>query len=497
MGPAILGKKLKKARELLASGDFSGALNLYTSLAEEFPSGYGECGAAAAASGDLALADYYWQKLRAHEPKNASVLSWLAEAYAKAALFSQSRALWMEAARLEPDKLDLQLHVAFLLARTDSPAEVRPLVNHCLELARDSAEARFLSAHLDRFENKFDSAEQQLRGIIASTSPSSSQTRYSCHADLAYILDRTGRFAEAMTVLEQGKNLARETTRPNPQKIKLFELHQKEVRDIIALPKNVLQTWARSFPTEKRASVPPVAFLTGVARSGTTLMERILDAHPTIAACDESSAFDRIQRRIQVSAASVVPVQRLNVFRQHYLKNFSMALGKPPLEKILLDKNPSRLTWLPALLRLFPEMRVIVGLRDPRDVIISLYFQDNDGTNVLTFDELAVRYTFLMDAWLAVREWEGLNWMETKYENTVADLEKEGSRVTKFLGLEWHERQARFFEHNREKPILSNNAPDVAKPVYKRAVGRWRVYEKHLAPALPILAPYCRIFGYD
>ena len=53
--------------------------------------------------------------------------------------------------------------------------------------------------------------------------------------------------------------------------------------------------------------------------------------------------------------------------------------------------------------------------------------------------------------------------MEARYEDTVADLEKEGSRVTKFLGLEWHEKQARFFEHNQEKPIFSNNAPDVVQ----------------------------------
>ena len=56
-----------------------------------------------------------------------------------------------------------------------------------------------------------------------------------------------------------------------------------------------------------------------------------------------------------------------------------------------------------------------------------------------------------MDVWLAVREWEGLTWLETRYEDLVADLEKEGGRVTGFLGLEWHENQTRFYERNRGK----------------------------------------------
>ncbi len=164
---------------------------------------------------------------------------------------------------------------------------------------------------------------------------------------------------------------------------------------------------------------------------------------------------------------------------------------------MLLDKNPSRTVWLPAFLRAFPELRVLIALRDPRDVMISLYFQDHPNTNYLTVEQLAHHYSNVMDVWLAVREWEGLVWLETRYEDTVADLQKEGSRVTRFLGHEWHENQTRFYERNHEKPVMSTNYNDVTKPVYTRSVGRWRVYEKYLAPILPALEPYCKRFGYE
>ena len=85
--------------------------------------------------------------------------------------------------------------------------------------------------------------------------------------------------------------------------------------------------------------------------------------------------------------------------------------------------------------------------------------------------------------------------METRYEDVVADLEKEGRHATKFLNLEWHEKQARFYENNQGKQVKNYN--EVTKPVYTKAIGRWRAYEKHLAPALPILEPYCKKFGYS
>jgi hypothetical protein len=96
-----------------------------------------------------------------------------------------------------------------------------------------------------------------------------------------------------------------------------------------------------------------------------------------------------------------------------------------------------------------------------------------------------------------VRQWVGFQWLETKYEDTVADMEKEGRRVTTFLGLSWVEEQARFYEKSRQKQHYSPTYQDVTRPIYTRSVARWHAYEKHLAPILPALEKYCRIFGYD
>jgi hypothetical protein len=265
------------------------------------------------------------------------------------------------------------------------------------------------------------------------------------------------------------------------------------------LPKDVLRAWAKFFPERKREAIPPLAFLGGHPRSGTTLLEQILDAHPGVAALDEPTAFLEVlepafHKTKEHSSA------RLNVLRGLYVGALREEAGADAAGKLLLDKNPSPTARLPIWLRVFPELRVLIALRDPRDVALSCYFQNIPlnavNVNFLSLERVAKHYADLMDIWLAVREWEGFAWMETRYEDTVADMEKEGRRITEFLGLAWHEQQARFYEKSRRKQLYSPTYQDVTRPVYARSVARWRAYEKHLAPILPTLEPYCRKFGY-
>jgi hypothetical protein len=266
-----------------------------------------------------------------------------------------------------------------------------------------------------------------------------------------------------------------------------------------SLPKEILRTWAGFFPERKRCAVPRLAFLGGHPRSGTTLIEQVLGAHPEIAALDESAAFlDLLQPAFHKSAELSSP--RVNVLRRLYTQALLQEAGPGADGKVLVDKNPSPTARMPIWLRVFPELRVMIALRDPRDVALSCYFQNiplnADNVNFLSLERVAKHYADLMDIWLAAREWEGFAWMETRYEDTVAGLEQEGRRITEFLGLQWREEQARFHEKSLKKQFYSPTYQDVTRPVYSRSVARWHAYEKHLAPILPALEPYCRAFGY-
>jgi hypothetical protein len=224
-----------------------------------------------------------------------------------------------------------------------------------------------------------------------------------------------------------------------------------------------------------------------------------LGAHPDVAALDEPRAFTMIVAQM-FHASPQLPPARLNVIRRRYFEAIRRELESAGEGKLILDKNPSPTAKLRIWLRVFPELRVVIALRDPRDVVVSCYFQNIPlnpfNANFLTLERTVRHYANLMDVWLAVRQWEGLSWVETRYEDVVSNLEKEGRRVTEFLGLGWHPAQEQFYEKSSKKQIYSPTYHDASQPVYTRAVSRWRDYEKHLAPIMPALEPYCRALGY-
>jgi hypothetical protein len=324
--------------------------------------------------------------------------------------------------------------------------------------------------------------------------------QYACRYELAEILNRTERYDEAMQTLLEAKRLVRAVANVDAMLGEYDETAERFKRHTSSLPKNILRTWSREFPEKVREPIPRLAFLGGHPRSGTTLLEQILGAHPSVAALDESLAFDLVAARLYNSSTQWPPA-RLNVIRRRYLQAFLAELGGLKEGQMILDKNPSPTVRLRIWLRVFPELRVIMALRDPRDVVISCFFQNIPvnavNANFLSLERTARHYANLMDVWLAVRQWEGFSWIETRYEDTVANIDHEGRRVTEFLGLSWHESQARFYEKSEPKRVHSPTYHDARQPVYKRAVARWTAYEKYLAPVLPVLEPYCRALGYE
>jgi hypothetical protein len=240
-------------------------------------------------------------------------------------------------------------------------------------------------------------------------------------------------------------------------------------------------------------------------------LEQILGAHPSVTAFDESDAFvveigDKLFPAdpfppLTATGLSALPPARQAEFRRRYFKSLFRELEAETTAYILIDKNPTPTASLPLWLRIFPDSKVIIALRDPRDVVISCFFQNLALTpmnvSFLKIDRAVEHYADLMDVWLRMRELGGFDWIETRYEDVVAETETEGRRVTEFLGLTWHPAQARGHEAARARFVFSPTYNEVAKPVHNRAVGRWKQYAAALEPFQSRLAPYLNAFGYE
>ncbi|MGA2749880.1 MAG: sulfotransferase [Verrucomicrobiota bacterium] len=499
--PAHSQNDLARAREVLLAGDSAQALALYQKLIRQSPGVaviWYEYGNAAAKSRQVGLADRAWSKALELEPRNADLVGMIGHQYQALRRPQRARACFTQAAAAEPRGINPRISLAVLLEKANCLDAARDAVNECLAIDPHDDQGRYFTALLDRRQGKLEEAERQLRDLIASE-PRHPYVRYAARYELAQILDRTDRFDDAMRLLGEAKEMVRALT-DTQVLLRDYDQNAESARRFTASqPKDILKSWAKLFPERKREAIPPLVFLGGHPRSGTTLLEQVLDAHPGVAALDEPVAFLEVlqpefYKSTQLSSA------RVNVLRRQYIQALREDLEDDPAGKVLIDKNPSPTARLPLWLRVFPELRVLIALRDPRDVALSCYFQNirlnSANVNFLSLDRVAKHYADLMDIWLAVRQWEGFAWMETRYEDIVADLAKEGGRVTEFVGLTWHPDQGRYYEKNAAKQLYSPTYQDVTRPVYNRSVARWRGYEKHLAPILPVLEPYCRAFGY-
>lgn len=499
---ADLQRQLNQARQFLLSQQFSEALSRYQKLIRQAPGQpviWYEYGNALLGSRDRKGAEGAWQRALELAPRNAELLGLIGHQYQGMRQTERARACFAQAASADPQGINPRISLAVLLEQNHRLGEARQAVEECLRINPGDDQARYFSALLDRRENKLERAEGALRDLIRSA-PRHPYVKYACRYELAQILDRTERFEEAMTQLAEAKQIVRALTNTGLL-LKAYDQSAESARRFTRnLTKSILRTWTGVFPPEQRCAVPRLAFLGGHPRSGTTLLEQVLDAHPEVAALDEPTAFLHLLQP-EFHKSSELSSARLNGLRELYVEALLQELGPGAAGKLLVDKNPSPTGRLPIWLRVFPELRVLIALRDPRDVVLSCYFQNiplnTTNVNFLSLERVARHYSDLMDIWLAVRQWDGFNWIETRYETIVADLEAEGRRVTEFLGLNWEPSQARFYDKSRQKQLYSPTYQDVTRPVYARSVGRWRHYESHLGPIFSVLKPYCDEFGYE
>jgi hypothetical protein len=239
-------------------------------------------------------------------------------------------------------------------------------------------------------------------------------------------------------------------------------------------------------------------------------LEQVLDSHPEIVSAEEthilhdeaylplSRGFPETTSVLQVLEAAA-PSQ-LRQSREDYFRFTELFIGKPIGEKILIDKNPALNVLIPAVVRIFPEAKFLVALRDPRDVCLSCFMQSLSLNPVssayLSLEGTVRQYSSVMGFWRAMLPRMRNPSIEVRYEDMVDDLPAAARRVLDFLGINWDANVLRFDEYARTKLVRSPTYAEVTKPLFKTAIGRWRNYQKYIEPFQEKLAPFIKAYGY-
>ena len=503
--------RLQKAQGHLAAGRYGPALAAYRELISRFPlvaELWFELGSAAAGELDFTKADQALKHAADLGSRNASLLVLIGKQYLGLRQTNDARDCFERAVAADPASVDARISLAMWFEKERDLPKARIEVERILARQPRDDQARYFRALLLHREKRNTEAETALRDLIKDE-PQYPYVQYASRHLLGMVLDELGQYSEALRCLEAAKArmlsfadvtwLQREYDNAESQRHRLLS----------ALTPEMISNWQQPPPA---ADFPfQMAFLGGHPRSGTTLLEQILDAHPDLLALDEPPAFNRQiagtlplpggSGKSQAEALDTLKPRRIQAARESYLRSLLREADGQPKAAVLLDKNPSLTVLLPYWLRVFPQLKVIIALRDPRDVVLSCYFLNLvlNATNVnfLSLERTAKHYVNLMDTWLRMRELGGFDWREIRYEDIVQQPEAEGTKATEFLGLSWQADQGRFYETARQKFLFAPTYHDVRQPIHGRSVGRWQNYAAAVEPLQAKLAPYCQAFGYS
>ncbi|HZD24738.1 MAG TPA: sulfotransferase [Alphaproteobacteria bacterium] len=245
-----------------------------------------------------------------------------------------------------------------------------------------------------------------------------------------------------------------------------------------------------------------LTFFVGFPRSGTTLMELMLGVHPAVLTTAEAEVLRGV-----IDYAGAMPADaridaiRRTEARRRYLSALAQWVGPAGPGTTVIDKLPLNIVHCRLIDALLPDARLLVALRDPRDVVLSCLMQRfarNDAMrNFDSLEETVALYEQVMGLWLEARGTLHLPVLEYRYEELAAEPEPVLRRILDFLGLDWHDGLLDVAARGRGRAVTTPSYQAVSEPVGERAVGRWRGYAEALAPVSARLAPFVEAFGYE
>ncbi|MDX5593334.1 tetratricopeptide repeat-containing sulfotransferase family protein [Pseudovibrio sp. SPO723] len=247
-------------------------------------------------------------------------------------------------------------------------------------------------------------------------------------------------------------------------------------------------TFTREFSLNAQGSVQSCApiFIVGMPRSGSTMIEQILDMHSRVEGAGELLHLPRL-----TTDMGVLP------FYEEYAKTSATeraALGAQYLSLVkrgfefkerFTDKNLENWRHIGFILTSLPNAKIIHVRRDARASnlsILKIFFSNNVpyGSSIDDLNWHRAQYEQMMEFWET--RFPG-RILHIDYENVVENIEPEARRLLEYLDLDWEEGVVDF--HRNEREAVTASSSQVRQKLYRSSLEPWRRYENTaLAPLL-------------
>lgn len=412
-----------------------------------------------------------------------------------------------EAARDDPRTRAILVQVLERTNQVEKAAELLALLQADRRSEMLGAELLHVSAKIASRQGNDALALELNRRVLADYREP--QDRHFVLFPIAASLDKLGRYDEAIRTLHEAHQSQAAYIRRSRPATALRGAPQMEITNFPCDAADIA-TWDHTGAPSKADS--PV-FVVAFPRSGTTLLELTLDAHPLLQSMDEQPFVQnmiedvRAYDKIYPERLGLLTREQLDSIRARYWERVAKKVQVAPGQR-LVDKNPLNMLRLAVIRRIFPNATILLAVRHPCDVILSCFMQHFRAPDFSMLcselPTLTLGYRKTFDFWyeqvalLGADPAVPLNIREVRYETFVAAFEKETRSIAAFLDLPWDDAMLAPGARAQAKGYISTPSySQVIKPVNQKAVGRWQAYRQYLEPALPILQPYFERWHYS
>lgn len=408
----------------------------------------------------------------------------MAEVYRKAGRLDAAAQLYQQLINDRPDSAAMHFQLAVVLknmARFDESAEA---FKRSIALRRDHARAYWGLSEV-RKATPNDNRVASMRACLAGE-PSPGDAKF-FHYALFNELSALGHDAEAMTHLHEANRLKRAAV--------MFDLEDAK-RDFLSYKRFFSAKSNRQFVTPRgaaRAGGPKAIFIIGMPRSGTTLAEQILAAHPEVETAGESQAIGLLLSEVSAQTRQRVPECLAGLGADDYRKlgeRYEQGLAKLfPNASYVINKLPQNYLHVGLIHRMLPEAPIILIRHHPYEVCLSNYKQHYAQGQNYSYDlrELAGYYRLFDDLMTHWRRVLPGRMIEIRYDDLVENPQPTIERMQRRCGLPLN---IACLRHNKRKSaIRTASAIQAKQPIYKSSMGSWKRFADELGPlfeALPL-----------
>ncbi len=392
----------------------------------------------------------------------------LARAQELAGNFKAALSVWHRSLAVSHDRASIDTMAGmFCLSHGDKPAAI----DYFEKAITENHDAGFAYFHLARSEGNLDRLPDIEAALARSTEKSVANVQAPLHFAKAYLLEKAGKHEQAFLSFQRANELVA-SVKPddNKQHAQVLAQHQK--------------TYTQQFVTDLHKakcdqSKRPV-FVTGLPRSGTTLVEQIIARHSDACGLGEVELVPLL--------APVLKNGQPESFLAAAKTYRAMYRADQAGMQRMVDKSISSVLHLGAIISMFPNATIICCERHPMDVAWSAYKQYfNDGALAYTysFERLAEHQKLYAKA---AEHWQTMfpqSILKIRYEDLVTSPENISKQLISHVNLDWQDTCLNF--HKSQTPVRTASYDQVRQPVYTSSIGSWKPYESWLEPLKSLL----------